>query len=88
MKNMEGLFLNVLLLFLSVMVAKEFGPMSSVFSEYYPHNLSNYFLLYVLLVVGKDVHIPNKLVFIFANEANYLYNATCTVFNQYYYYLG
>uniref|UniRef100_A0A452UN73 Pregnancy zone protein-like n=1 Tax=Ursus maritimus TaxID=29073 RepID=A0A452UN73_URSMA len=30
----------------------------------------------VLLVDGKDVPIPNKLVFISANEANYLYNAT------------
>lgn len=25
---------------------------------------------------GKDVPIPNKLVFISANEANYLYNPT------------
>ncbi|XP_034501617.1 pregnancy zone protein-like [Ailuropoda melanoleuca] len=30
----------------------------------------------VLLVDGKDVPIPNKLVFISANEANYLYNPT------------
>ncbi|KAF3816366.1 hypothetical protein GH733_014539 [Mirounga leonina] len=30
----------------------------------------------VLLVDGKDAPIPNKLVFISANEANYLYNAT------------
>uniref|UniRef100_A0A673THL9 Alpha-2-macroglobulin bait region domain-containing protein n=1 Tax=Suricata suricatta TaxID=37032 RepID=A0A673THL9_SURSU len=30
----------------------------------------------VLLVDGKDVPIPNKLIFISASEANYLYNAT------------
>ncbi|XP_073734118.1 pregnancy zone protein-like [Callorhinus ursinus] len=34
------------------------------------------FLGQVLLVDGKDVPIPNKLVFISANEANYLYSAT------------
>lgn len=50
--------------------------MSSAFPEYWPRDLPGTFLLQVLLVDGKGVPIPNKLIFISSKEANYLHNAT------------
>lgn len=44
--------------------------------SYYRYNSSIVFNLQVRLVDGKGVPIPNKVIFIRGNEANYYSNAT------------